>query len=1515
MFKLLISFALLAVTTAECPNACSGHGTCGQYDMCTCMRNWKSNDCSERVCPFGFSFVTSPQGDLNMDGDRYDNTHKLVVKTTGGSANQGTMLENDDVLTLSETTQTGEITVGDAIHISEETFVVTGVSGKEFTLDHDRFTAITTADNVYRFLESQSAPKGTWETWVGDYSEDDEGHFYMECSNRGTCDVKEGTCECFAGYTGAACQRQACPNDCSGHGTCETVTELAAQNSTELQTTIYTASRDSNLVQLEDPAGFLTGTVTLDGQPIMDTQTITGASTDFVNELDVGDTIKFAGVDYFDTDENHVVSTTYTVSAIDSATSMTITPSLATAIFAGTVVRMKRTTDHIAVGDVLTFGSRSGIPHVVTASSVTSATGILVDPNPERTFPFGAKIYRQPAYEKWDADKNRACLCDYSFTGDDCSLRDCPHGDDPLTVTTTPQDATLGGTNKHTQHNEKQNIYLKTMRGSLSGSFTLTFTDAFGQQWTTKPITVNGRLSSKAYVYSSSTKANVALTGTITADNQNRKWTGSGTAFTTELDVGDTVTLNSVDYVVESITDANEMIMTTPLKSFAGVSGATAYHTWGRKETYNMVSFNPALPYGELSAGDFLMIGDERHEVVTTYPDVATTIYRPIKHGGVVDSVMVRNTYAVASVGARAFRAGPAVGIKNALEALPNGVVQSVTTETFNTGTLVGHHTGGAESDDQGVTTILNVLGDHEKWGATEGGSTAVYGTDKMPDDDSVAPYDMVRIVAANGYSEFVQLKESGLSPAGFQQHLTAKGTITTQSGTQKGWASTSATSTASRTLGIGARKVGAIYKAGGYHVRVTFNSNSGDLPDMEVDTSGLYSVFHREFTGTVRAATPTKVMILNHGSALPVNATLQFPFPLQCKNLASGEINEDCGEQTTYKGDIADLRVMQGMKIKLGEQVRTVTQSVSSGIRNFMSDTNAYFYVDAPYVANDASETVDNVDYIFYRYHVEQIYDDATYNALTVSRTGFLASNQYLQPQEHASNLMQNIADTCANTNGGNLDMQVSMAYGYRSAALESAYTVQMMQANLDAYDIADNEQSWGHQWYSLSANAAGGNSNVNELPTFGNFLVAGTPFTLSHCHQAGYDDSPMTVDGSWTSGGYMGAGIRDANLVAGTPTTDNGVLRVARHGKEGGQNMLSGIAGRQGEGICKKRSDGDTTGTSGGHGAIAGATLQGRLGLMVQATGNCQVRVYEKLGMHKIALHKQQQKTWALVTDQRPLVWNSPGTALYAQSSVRPSPSHIAQGSIVGANSVAGTFLFDGSNFALAVAATGTSWTWSGTGTNGWTAGLGLFDYFGVHDAGVGTTMLDQDFFITPNGCGKAKDDSDMSAINTEVLVTAITQKALTVDYVRLYGHSALPFAPGGIVSDACHQEIVTFTGRMGSLIDSKAIALGDRVKVRRTIGSYETRSVDRIWGTGNDVTQFSVEDPFLSGSSVACTTAGCKGMQGFHKYAWVDESGTTEDAACSNRGLCDTDSGVCECFGGYTNDNCGTQNALKQ
>merc|ERR1719440_637262 len=66
----------LGLTTASCPNDCSGNGECNVYSACDCYRNWMGADCSERVCYFGVAFVDTPQGDLNSDGFVSDATYR-----------------------------------------------------------------------------------------------------------------------------------------------------------------------------------------------------------------------------------------------------------------------------------------------------------------------------------------------------------------------------------------------------------------------------------------------------------------------------------------------------------------------------------------------------------------------------------------------------------------------------------------------------------------------------------------------------------------------------------------------------------------------------------------------------------------------------------------------------------------------------------------------------------------------------------------------------------------------------------------------------------------------------------------------------------------------------------------------------------------------------------------------------------------------------------------------------------------------------------------------------------------------------------------------------------------------------------------------------------------------------------------------------------------------------------------------------------------------------------------------
>lgn len=54
----------------------------------------------------------------------------------------------------------------------------------------------------------------------------DKAHSSMECSNAGLCNRYTGICDCFDGFTGQACERLACEDNCSNRGECLTIYDL-----------------------------------------------------------------------------------------------------------------------------------------------------------------------------------------------------------------------------------------------------------------------------------------------------------------------------------------------------------------------------------------------------------------------------------------------------------------------------------------------------------------------------------------------------------------------------------------------------------------------------------------------------------------------------------------------------------------------------------------------------------------------------------------------------------------------------------------------------------------------------------------------------------------------------------------------------------------------------------------------------------------------------------------------------------------------------------------------------------------------------------------------------------------------------------------------------------------------------------------------------------------------------------------------------------------------------------------
>jgi len=88
MYKVFLLLSFLIAVKAGCDNACSGHGSCGEHGLCTCHDNWGlglahyAGDCSQRICPFEFAWVDTP--------DKIGNHHKYAECSARGICNRDT---------------------------------------------------------------------------------------------------------------------------------------------------------------------------------------------------------------------------------------------------------------------------------------------------------------------------------------------------------------------------------------------------------------------------------------------------------------------------------------------------------------------------------------------------------------------------------------------------------------------------------------------------------------------------------------------------------------------------------------------------------------------------------------------------------------------------------------------------------------------------------------------------------------------------------------------------------------------------------------------------------------------------------------------------------------------------------------------------------------------------------------------------------------------------------------------------------------------------------------------------------------------------------------------------------------------------------------------------------------------------------------------------------------------------------------------------------------------------------
>jgi len=706
-----------------------------------------------------------------------------------------------------------------------------------------------------------------------------------------------------------------------------------------------------------------------------------------------------------------------------------------------------------------------------------------------------------------------------------------------------------------------------------------------------------------------------------------------------------------------------------------------------------------------------------------------------------------------------------------------------------------------------------------------------------MSKNGGLAPYDMLRVVAPGGFSEYVQVRNVDVNPVGDLSVVHAKGTLT---------------GLAAYAGGIGQGKNGAMYRAGGYAVRVSFTANPGNLDEMETDTDGLFSVFVREFAGTVNASNPRVVHAHLHGDDLGYSAAEAYPFPVRAQDgidtttphtnpltvTADATIQTDdvgLGDTTMFKGDVANVKVMAGMKIKIGDQVRTVVSDITGDREEDEANANgraatAYFIVDEPFTANDVSETVDNVDYIFYRYQVEQLYDEATYNAVTMSVALYKGTETW----------------------------QITGAKGLRDGSDSAGYT---------RITSATHSTSDGGTRYDIAcvqANSADALDDSSCLPDTGLLPL-----------QAVTDRYPS---GSiMTCRGHTGTGLGANDPINGVITWNTGPTNEGLVHRIDTTNIATNAATTDANaGVCRRY--------------VLMSTL---------STGSATDRTAPPL-------HSHNRANWATVTDQRPLMWSAPDADLATKSRVVHSPSLVSKRGVVGGGSSSITLKLSAASSGTNCAASGFCIKKTIDSTLTFYKDLQVFGHYTSDDSlllflgetpndAMNPTPVTQKGWVTISGC------SANSGLNQELLAASFSASTIV--------GTGTEFAASGVGDGdvVCAGNTVTITTRMATLQDSKAVAIGDRVKFLQdntaaADPTYETRTVDKVWGTLNDVTMFSVADEYTNTNLLADT------------LAWVDEAGSTVSTECSGRGICETGAGDCECFKGYTGVACETQNALK-
>ena len=202
MYKLLL---LAASAYAYCPNGCSGHGSCGADDRCTCHLRpnndtaWQAADCSERTCPKDTAWVKYPVAGHN-------DVHGMAECSNQGSCDRKSgecdCFDGYEGIACERTSCPNDCSDRGICYTQKQ---LASEAGTVYSTPWDAMKHVgCVCDLGFRGPDCslQECPSGT------DILSGMGNTKGRDCSGRGLCDYDSGLCKCFAGYYGTKCQQQ-----------------------------------------------------------------------------------------------------------------------------------------------------------------------------------------------------------------------------------------------------------------------------------------------------------------------------------------------------------------------------------------------------------------------------------------------------------------------------------------------------------------------------------------------------------------------------------------------------------------------------------------------------------------------------------------------------------------------------------------------------------------------------------------------------------------------------------------------------------------------------------------------------------------------------------------------------------------------------------------------------------------------------------------------------------------------------------------------------------------------------------------------------------------------------------------------------------------------------------------------------------------------------------------------------------------------------------------------------------